>query len=106
MAPERLKLLLRWREIVPKIAEILKEIIPDAEIYLVGSVARGDYDAWSDVDILIVTPRELTRKERIEIRAKLWEEMERRGLPWYFPWELHFVKKGEEGRYPERKRLY
>ncbi len=104
LAPERLELLLQWKEIVPKIVEILKELLPDAEIYL-GSVARDDYDAWSDVDILVVTNKKLSKEERIEVMTGLWEEMERRGLPWHFPWELHFAVKGEETKYPERRKL-
>jgi len=104
LAPERLKLLLKWREVVPELVKIIKELLPEAEVYLVGSVARGDYDAWSDVDLLVVTERELSREERVKLRAGLWEEAERRELPWGFPWQLHFAKKGEEAGYPERRR--
>ncbi len=105
MVPDRLLLILKWREVVEEIVRIIKEVLPEAEIYLVGSVARGEYDAFSDVDILVVFSDELKREDRIRIRAKVWEEAEKRKIPWGFPWDLHFVKKGEENKYPERIRL-
>ena len=63
--------------------EIVKEL-PEARVYLFGSVARGRYTAASDIDILVVV------KDLDEARAeKLKIEIKKR-YPWA-PLELHIV---------------
>ncbi len=42
-------------------------------LYLYGSKARGDFLEESDLDLLIVTDRPLSRKERYEINDLLFE---------------------------------
>jgi predicted nucleotidyltransferase len=32
---------------------------PDAEVWLFGSLARGDWDAYSDVDLLAIAPSQM-----------------------------------------------
>lgn len=43
-----------WRKWAEGICRTVKEILPEAEAYVIGSVARGDAVAASDVDLLIV----------------------------------------------------
>lgn len=45
-------------EIVHKIKDILHHIVPQAEVILYGSEARGDADAKSDIDILILVDKD------------------------------------------------
>lgn len=58
-----------------KISKVLKDI-PNAETYLYGSSARGDYRDNSDIDLLILLPDDLSPAERIyyegEIADRLW----------------------------------
>lgn len=42
-------------EIKSAIKDIIKEILPDAEVILFGSRARGNYEKESDWDVLILT---------------------------------------------------
>lgn len=62
-------------ESIEKISSTLK-LIPEAEVYLYGSSARGDYRDDSDIDILILLPDTLSIQERIhyegEIAGMLW----------------------------------
>jgi len=64
------------------IAEAVKEIDGDAEVYLFGSVAEGRHTLSSDIDVLVVTD-----KPPGEVLAKLWE----RGVE--DPFEIHVATK-------------
>ncbi len=61
-----------------KIKKVIKNIDPQAEIYLFGSVAEGNYILSSDIDILIITD-----KPREKILTELW----RNGIS--DPFEIH-----------------
>ncbi len=45
--------------------------IPVKEIYLYGSYAHGTPDEWSDIDIAVITDRDLDFESLIEIEAKV-----------------------------------
>jgi len=62
--------------------ERIKRIYPDCEIYLFGSVAEGNYDILSDIDVAIVTNSK--EDKRIEIQKIL-------GMPF----EIHLFSKKE-----------
>lgn len=47
---------------------LVKEADPQAEVYLIGSVAEGRHVFSSDIDVLV-----LTEKKADEILKKLWE---------------------------------
>ncbi len=64
-----------------------------------GSVARGDYDIASDVDLLIPLKREIGARERVKIRAEIWRVMDELGVPWTIPYEFHIVG-------PEKAKIY
>ncbi|MEM4970737.1 MAG: nucleotidyltransferase domain-containing protein [Sulfolobales archaeon] len=100
----RAKLLSEWRLWVPRIAKVVKEVIPDAEIYVVGSVVRGDSVGGSDVDILVAS--EYTPEKNMEI-ARLKAAIEDKlSLPYYHPFEIHILKPGEARYFIERSRGY
>lgn len=58
-----------------KVVEAAKSVLGDnlSSVYLFGSYARGDYDAESDVDFLVVAnvPQEQAGRERRNIRQRL-----------------------------------
>ena len=60
----------RHREAIQAFLENLKRELPDAEAYLFGSLARGDWLEDSDVDIIVVTDR-LAAQKSWERTAKL-----------------------------------
>ena len=101
---KRAKLVSEWRLWVFRIARVVKEVIPDVEVYVVGSVARGDSVGGSDVDILIVS--EYAPKKPMEI-AKLKAFIEERlDLPYYHPFEIHILRPEEAKQLIESSRGY
>lgn len=60
-------------EIIQRIRSEIIKIEPEAEIYLFGSRARGDYHADSDWDVLIISPKEkITFDYEIELREPIF----------------------------------
>jgi predicted nucleotidyltransferase len=67
-----------------------KELLDDAEVYVFGSVVRGNYNPMSDIDIMIVSekfPDNII--EQAKIKAKILEDFE----PGIF--QIHLVKPFE-----------
>lgn len=90
---ERRKLLENWRTIVKKMAAAFKEILPDAEVYVFGSVIEGRATGGSDVDVLVVSdmiPK--VPHGRAEVKVAV---IERLGLPLHHPFEIHIVSRDE-----------
>ena len=77
-AAKRREVFENLNEYLAKIKKVVKNIDPQAEIYLFGSVAEGNYILSSDIDILIITD-----KPREKILTELW----RNGIN--DPFEIH-----------------
>ncbi|MCC8424478.1 nucleotidyltransferase domain-containing protein [Mucilaginibacter sp. UR6-11] len=52
-------------EIYKTIRQIVESNLPGSRVLLFGSHARGDYDRFSDYDLLIITPLTFTSKEKV-----------------------------------------
>jgi predicted nucleotidyltransferase len=52
------------RQAVERAAAILRERFPVERVVLFGSKARGDDDAESDIDLLLLTSRPMSHKEQ------------------------------------------
>ena len=77
-----------------KIAEIIKEIDKEAQIYLFGSVAEKKHLLSSDIDILVVTD-----KPPGLILSELWKK----GIK--DPFEIHVITKTTLKLYARRAKL-
>ncbi|MEM2122149.1 MAG: nucleotidyltransferase domain-containing protein [Candidatus Bathyarchaeia archaeon] len=90
---ERARIIKEWKAYMPRIAEAAKRLMPDARIYIFGSIAKGDAVGGSDIDVLIVS-RDMpkTNIERARIKLKIGELS---NLPWHSPFELHLADEGE-----------
>jgi|FaiFalFF_MnMetaG_3_1042247.scaffolds.fasta_scaffold05608_3 predicted nucleotidyltransferase len=86
-----------WRRWAPSLARAVKEVLPTAEVYVIGSAVRAEASGGSDVDILIVSP-DLPEGalQRAMIKVKIEEVA---GLPYYHPFEMHLVTHNEAKRY-------
>ena len=57
---------------------------------------EGKLTVDSDIDVAIVLenpPRNLQEKNKL--LSKLWKNMEERGVPWWYPFEIHIFTKDE-----------
>ena len=69
-----------WQKINPRKAELLaacanaiRQVVPEAEVILYGSVARGEETAESDIDLLVLVPQEVTYELERTIRDQTFE---------------------------------
>jgi len=51
----------------------IRALIPVSEIILFGSKARGDSTEESDIDLLVITPREISRQRRHQVLDSIYE---------------------------------
>ena len=86
-----------WKVWAKKVVNAAKTIMPDARVYVFGSVIRGEATGGSDVDMLIVSqniPGKVLEQSGIKVKI---EEMA--GLPIYHPFEIHLASKDESEQY-------
>ncbi|MEM1779045.1 MAG: nucleotidyltransferase domain-containing protein [Ignisphaera sp.] len=99
---KRREMLREWRIWVDKIATIARSILRDTEVYVIGSIARGNYVGGSDVDIVIVSPNIPNGAlSRAGVKALIEKMLD---LPYYHPFEIHLLKPEEAIRYLSRVR--
>ncbi len=92
----RANMVREWRRWVPKVANVVKSILPSAEIYVVGSVVREEAIGSSDVDMVIVLSRKLSPREEAELKALIERKA---NLPLYHPLEIHFTTAEEAAKF-------
>ena len=101
---EKAKMLMNWRNWIGNVVKIIKEILPDAEVYVIGSVARNEHIGSSDLDLLIVSEK-IT--DKLSERGKLIAEIElRSNLPLHHPVEFHLVKPQDKDWYLRRSQKF
>ena len=65
-----------FKKVKKKIVCVLnKNGIRLEKLVFFGSRARGDFDEWSDYDILVITENALNMKEKINISEKIRDEL-------------------------------
>ncbi len=68
----------------------------DVEVYVFGSAIEGKLTADSDVDVAIVLPQvPSSGAERAKVIDRIFRYMEERGVPWWYPFEIHLVTREE-----------
>ncbi|MCL4499886.1 MAG: nucleotidyltransferase domain-containing protein [Chloroflexi bacterium] len=66
------------RQLLIDVKDVVTRFVPDAEVMLYGSVARGTATPESDYDILVITERKLSSGEESELDGAVYElELER-----------------------------
>ena len=64
---------MRREELLSTVKQTVLSFVPDAEIHLYGSRARGDSKPDSDWDFLVLSTKRLTSEEQDKIRHALYE---------------------------------
>lgn len=91
----------KWREYARSVARAALEIVPNAKVYVIGGVAEGRTTIYSDIDILIVLPEKVDKKNLyVKILTKAMDE---HGLPVDAPVELHIATEEEAKHYMKSK---
>jgi len=85
----------RWREYAEKICSAVRSLGIGGEVYVVGGVAEDRVTVLSDIDVLVVVDgAEEGDRRRLAVDI-LEEAIEKFGLPWDAPVELHVASRGE-----------
>ncbi len=91
-----------WASWLPRLAREVREELREGEVYLVGSVARGELHRAHDVDLLVVT-----RRAESEVREVVRRVMERLGLhPYRHPVDVHVARPEEKEKRLRESRGY
>src|SRR6266498_597818 len=79
-------------EILDLLLSGVKEIVEDQFIgmYLVGSLANGDFDDYSDIDVLIVTDGEIS-KNKFDALKEMHEQIQKIDSPWAIQLEVSYI---------------
>jgi len=91
MAKEDRKYFENWEDYAKIIAEVARDCLEDARVYVFGSVAEGRHTPASDIDMMIVSPE---TPRRMEDRARIAGEIFKR-VGVFSPFELHIVTPEE-----------
>ena len=94
---ERLRELMNWRDFLPIIVEAVREVLGDKPLYVFGSAIEGKLTVDSDIDIAIIVEKVPEKAmERVRIIDKIWEVIEKRGVSYWYPIELHLITLEEK----------
>jgi len=68
------------RKILERFKELLRKELPDFSLILFGSRARGDEDAYSDMDVLVLVGGKCDDKTRDYVSNCAWEAGYEQGI--------------------------
>ena len=69
------------KRLLGEVKEVVRQLLPTAEVYLYGSVARGTHGAESDYDFLVVADEPLATRDEETIWDAVFEVEMARGVP-------------------------
>ncbi len=68
------------REILELIKATASKYLPDAEVLLFGSHARGEATTESDFDVLVITSLNLSPKQKLPLRTNIRKDLLKEGI--------------------------
>jgi len=85
---ERVEYFMNFKKYATDIKSILREYLSDFEVYVFGSVVRGDYSpGLSDIDLAVVSDDFKVREKKLEVYDVLFERF------FDTPFEFHLLTK-------------
>ncbi len=91
MKREKEKYFKNYMKYAKRIKKIIRKKLPDAKVFVFGSVVKRTYTPLSDIDLLIVSKK---MPKRISERNKLIEEVWKK-IGVFSPFEIHLVNEKE-----------
>lgn len=91
---ERQKYFKNYIHYLKIIKEEVRKFLPEARVYVFGSVVRKEFKPNSDIDVLIVTSKPIDPEERGKLKGHLY-----RKVGFFSPFEIHLVDKEGFGWY-------
>ena len=87
------KRLKKWRTYARMVAKAARDVLGESiEVYVFGGAAEDRLTALSDIDIAVVLSYDPSPKEAMRLKRRiLILAMDRYGLPWDMPIDLHVV---------------
>ncbi len=92
-----------WYKWIDAILNCILDVFKDAEIYIVGSLARGELHKASDVDILVLTRNPPAKDERLAVVKELKQKA---GLTLQHSVDIHFADKNKKEEMLRRAKHY
>ncbi len=94
-AIERLRLLKRWRELVPLVAKACRDVLKEecVRIYVVGGAAEDRLTVLSDIDVVIIVGNPELKNLGTLIRIK--RRAEELGVPPELPLDIKIMTEKE-----------
>ena len=93
---ERLTYFRNPEKFVTEMKRLISSVVEESEVYIFGSVIRGDYSpGLSDIDVAIVSDEFEDRKKKLEVYDMLFERY------FHTPFEFH-VLTGKQWRFYRR----
>ncbi len=85
---ERAEYFLNFKKYAKEIKKVLEEHLSEFEVYIFGSVVRGEYSiGLSDIDVAVVSDELKDRKKKLEVYDLLFEKF------FDSPFEFHLLTK-------------
>ncbi len=89
----RIQLLRRCLRLLNRVASIVKELYPEATIYIIGGAAENRLTVYSDIDVAVVFKEAMDTRTQVEVLDKIWEALEKE-IPLHCP--FHIIVIGEK----------
>ncbi len=81
-----------WRRYLGALKTCISSLVVGVRAaYVVGSAVSGRLTALSDIDVVIVLDRELQTSEEALLRERIWDCLEKQGVPWWYPFTIIIV---------------
>lgn len=90
-----------YKAIAKEVKKLVLKHWPNSKVYVFGSVIKGRYTAASDIDILVVLEKNVSKNEEYKVKAEVYKsteapiELHITSIEKFEHWYKRFIKEGE-----------
>jgi predicted nucleotidyltransferase len=88
--------------IVKSLRSDIHLIYPGVRVLLFGSRSRGDFEKGNDFDILVITPDEISPKNKFDLESNITKALVKK---YHYPFDVLVYGKNEVERKKDQKSL-